>query len=75
VIRAEWDLPETEEGKGGRVGEGGQGGEMTQKIVKNKIKCFPFNTQQIVFLHIVIFSFYMLFWYRPLCQCIIGLMF
>jgi hypothetical protein len=25
VIRAEWDLPETEEGRGRRVGEGGRG--------------------------------------------------
>jgi hypothetical protein len=36
VIRAEWDLPETEgEGKGGGGGEdggGGQGGEMTQTM-------------------------------------------
>jgi hypothetical protein len=30
------------------------------------LRYFPFNTQQIVFLHIIIFSFYM-FWYRPLC--------
>jgi hypothetical protein len=29
VTRAEWDLPETEEGKG-KGGRGGQGEEMTQ---------------------------------------------
>jgi hypothetical protein len=31
VIRAEWDLPETEEG-GGERGVRGQGGEMTQTM-------------------------------------------
>jgi hypothetical protein len=32
VIRAEWDLPETEEGRGVWVREGGQGREMTQTM-------------------------------------------
>jgi hypothetical protein len=27
----------------------------------------PLSNQQIAFLHIAIFSFYMLFWYQPLC--------
>jgi hypothetical protein len=31
VIRAEWDLPETEGGEG-KGGVGGQGGEMTQTL-------------------------------------------
>jgi hypothetical protein len=36
-------------------------------IKKEEKRCFPFNTQQIVFLYIVIFPFYMLFLYQPLC--------
>jgi hypothetical protein len=32
VIKAEQDLPETEEGKGEEGGRGGQGGEMTQTM-------------------------------------------
>jgi hypothetical protein len=41
MIKAEQDLPGTEREKGERVGEGGQGGEMTQTMyahVNKRIK-------------------------------------
>jgi hypothetical protein len=36
MIKTEQDLPGTKEGSGGRVGGGGQGGEVTQTVYVNK---------------------------------------